>query len=120
MNTLLGALILGLAMVALVAIKDAPAQAPPPTGTEGPIYSVTYVEVLPTSRADGIALLRRYREATGEEDGNLRCEVVSRIGQPHQLVVLEVWRDQKAFEAHAKSPSAAQRSEERRVGKECR
>jgi quinol monooxygenase YgiN len=72
---------------------------------EGPIYSVTYVEVLPTSRADSIALLRRYREATRQEDGNLRCELVSRIGQPHQLVVLEVWRDQKAFEAHGTSPS---------------
>ena len=104
MNTLLWALILGLAMVALGAIKDAPAQAPPPTVTEGPIYSVTYVEVLATSRADGIALLRRYREATRQEDGNLRCEVVSRIGQPHQLVVLEVWRDQKAFAAHGASP----------------
>jgi quinol monooxygenase YgiN len=104
MNTLLWALILGLAMVALGAIKDAPAQAPPPTVTEGPIYSVTYVEVLATSRADGIALLRRYREATRQEDGNLRCEVVSRIGQPHQLVVLEVWRDQKAFAAHGAAP----------------
>ena len=103
MNTLLWALILGLAMVALGAIKDAPAQAPPPTVTEGAIYSVTYVEVLATSTADGIALLRRYREATRQEDGNLRCEVVSRIGQPHQLVVLEVWRDQKAFEAHSTS-----------------
>jgi len=103
MNTLLWALILGLAMVALGAIKDAPAQAPPPTVSEGAIYSVTYVEVLATSTADGIALLRRYREATRQEDGNLRCEVVSRIGQPHQLVVLEVWRDQKAFESHSKS-----------------
>jgi quinol monooxygenase YgiN len=105
MNTVLWALVLGLAVVALGAIKNAPAQTPPPTMIEGAVYSVTYVEVLPTSRADGIALLRRYREATRQEDGNLRCELVSRIGQPHQLVVLEVWRDQKAFEAHGTSHS---------------
>lgn len=75
------------------------------------IYSVTYVEVMPTSRGDGIALLKRYREATRKEDGNLRCEVVSRIGQPHQLVILEVWKDQKAFEAHGKSANTTQSRE---------
>src|SRR5262245_62167634 len=106
MNTLLWALALGLAVVMLGAIRDAPAQTPPPV-IEGPIYTVTYVEVLPTSRADGVALLQRYRDATRGENGNLRCEVLSRIGQPHQLVVLEVWRDAKAFEAHGKSAASA-------------
>jgi len=103
MNTVLWALLLGVAVVAIGAIRDAPAQSPAAPAIEGPIYSVTYVEVLPTSRADGVALLRRYREATRQEDGNLRCELASRIGQPHQLVILEVWREQKAFETHAKS-----------------
>jgi quinol monooxygenase YgiN len=106
MNTVLWALALGLAMVMLGAIRDAPAQAPPPA-IEGLIYAVTYVEVQPTARADGLALLRRYRDAARGADGNLRCEVLSRIGQPHQLVVLEVWRDAKAFEAHGKSAATA-------------
>jgi len=103
MNTLLWALVLGLAMVMIGAIRDAPAQTPSPAAVEGPIYTVTYVDVLPTSRADGVALLRRYREATRQADGNLRCELISRIGQPHQLVLLEVWRDAKAFEAHGQA-----------------
>jgi quinol monooxygenase YgiN len=106
MNTVLWALLLGVAVVAIGAIRDAPAQSPAAPAIEGPIYSVTYVEVLPTSRTDGVALLRRYREATRQEDGNLRCELASRIGQPHQLVILEVWREQKAFEVHGKSPNA--------------
>jgi len=106
MNTVLWALLLGVAVVAIGAIRDAPAQSPAAPAIEGPIYSVTYVEVLPTLRTDGVALLRRYREATRQEDGNLRCELASRIGQPHQLVILEVWRDQKAFEVHGKSPNA--------------
>ena len=101
MNTVLWALVVGLAMVMIGAIRDAPGQAPPPI--EGPVYTVTYVEVLPTSRADGVALLRRYRDATRQEGGNLRCELISRIGQPHQLVLLEVWRDAKAFEAHGQA-----------------
>ena len=75
------------------------------------VYSVTYVEVLPTSRADGLAALTSYREATRQESGNLRCEVVSRVGQPHQFVILEVWQDQPAFETHGKSQNTTQTRE---------
>ena len=108
MKPFLGVLFLGVAMMVIGAVKDARAQAPAPATIEGNIYSVTYVEVMPASRADGIALLKRYREATRKEDGNLRCEVVSRIGQPHQVVILEVWMDQKAFEEHRKSANTTQ------------
>jgi quinol monooxygenase YgiN len=38
----------------------------------------------------------------------VRCEVVSRLVQPHHLVILEVWKDQTAFEANAKSAHATQ------------
>jgi quinol monooxygenase YgiN len=75
------------------------------------VYSVTYAEVLPTSRAEGLAALTSYREAARQEPGNLRCEVVSRVGQPHQFVILEVWQDQAAFETHAKSQSTTQTRE---------
>ena len=55
------------------------------------VHVVTYVEVAPPSTPAALALLRRYRGATAREDGNLRCEVLQRIGQPHQLAVVEVW-----------------------------
>jgi len=100
--------VLALAMVA-VGVVDARAQVLP--GVDAVVYAVTYVEVMPTSRADGVTALRRYREATRGEEGNLRCELASRLGQPHQLVILEAWKDQKAFEAHGKAPSAAQMRE---------
>ena len=63
METLLRVLVLGLVLMAL---GDAQAQTPAPTPApiEGNIYSVTYVEVLPTAKADAVTLLRRYREAT--------------------------------------------------------
>ena len=79
------------------------------------VYAVTYVEVLPAARADGLALLARYRDATRQEAGNLRCEVVSRLGQPHQFVVLEIWKDAPSFEAHAKSASTTQAREKLRA-----
>src|SRR5262249_51617522 len=87
-------------------ISDARAQATATPEPQGNIYSVIYVEAMPTSRADAVAILDRYREATRKEDGNLRCETASRIGQPHQFVILEVWKDQKAFEVHGTSTAA--------------
>jgi quinol monooxygenase YgiN len=66
-------------------------------------HLVVYVEVMPTARAEAMAALARYREATRTEDGHLRCEVVSRLGQPHHLAILEIWRDQQAFETHRTS-----------------
>jgi quinol monooxygenase YgiN len=110
MNVALCVLSLGVGVVAICALRDAQAQTPPPP-IEGQIYTVTYVEVMPTSSVEAIALLSRYREATRKEDGNLRCEVVSRIGLANQLVTLEIWRDQRAFEAHGRSPNTTQTRE---------
>jgi quinol monooxygenase YgiN len=103
MGWLLCVLFLGLALTTVGPIPPAGGQTPP---IEGPIYSVIYVEVMPSSTADGLALLKRYREATRKEEGSLRCELVQRLGQGHQFVVLEVWKDAKAFEAHARGPSS--------------
>ena len=72
------------------------------------VYSVTYVDVLPTARAEGLTALATYRDAARQEPGNLRCEVLGRAGQPHQFVVLEVWQDQAALETHGKSANATQ------------
>ena len=98
------------AMVLVASVRDAGGQAPAPE-IEGPIHVVTYVEVLATARVDAVAALTRYREAARKDDGNLRCEVVSRIGQPHQLVVLEVWKEQKGFDAHLGAAPARQMRE---------
>jgi quinol monooxygenase YgiN len=113
MNTLLYAMSIGVALILIGAVRDVQAQTPVPAPApapviEGNVYTAIYVEVMPSSRADGVTALKRYREAARAEDGNLRCDVASRIGQPHQFVILEVWKDQKAFEAHGKSTSAAQ------------
>ncbi len=111
MSTLLCAMSIGVALILIGAVRDVQAQTPapaPPPVIEGNIYAVAYVEVMPTSRTDAIALLKRYRDAARKEDGALRCEVISRIGQPHQFAILEVWKDQKAFEARTRSANTTQ------------
>jgi quinol monooxygenase YgiN len=117
MERLLRVLFLGLVVMAIGATGDARAQTPSPAPTPAPapivgnVYTVTYVEVMPTSKAEAATLLRRYREAAQKEGGNLRCEVVQRIDQPHQFAILEIWKDQAAFEAHGKSASTTETRE---------
>ena len=97
-------------LVVMATVSGAAAQAPPPA-IEGPVHVVTYVEVRPPSVAEALALLTRYRDATRRQDGLLRCEIVQRIGQPSQLVALEAWRDQAAFEAHTRAPFSGETRE---------
>lgn len=117
MERLLRVLFLGLVVMAIGATGDARAQTPSPAPTPAPapivgnVYTVTYVEVMPTSKAEAATLLRRYREAAQKEGGNLRCEVVQRIDQPHQFAILEIWKDQAAFEAHGKTATTTEARE---------
>jgi quinol monooxygenase YgiN len=115
METLLRALVLGVTMLAIGAVGEARAQTPAPAPTpppiEGNVYTVIYVEVMPTSKSDAALILRRYREATRKEGGNLRCEVAQRIDQPHQFVILSIWKDQKAWEAHGKGAASMEMRE---------
>src|SRR5262245_66245148 len=115
METLLRTLVLGLAVMAGrpvgAAQAETPAPAPTPAPIEANVYTVIYVEVMPTSKSDAALILRRYREAARKEGGNLRCEVAQRIDQPHQFVILSIWKDQKAWEAHGKGAASTEMRE---------
>ena len=92
-------LLLGLAMSALGVTPAAPAD-------DATVYTVTYVEVVPPSTAQGTALLQEYREASRKERSNLRIEVLQRIDRPNQFTVLAAWKDLAAFESHAAAAAA--------------
>jgi quinol monooxygenase YgiN len=100
------AFLLACAVLLMGVIDDARAQAPAAGAAEGTIHLAIYVEVMPTSTTAALSVLKRYRDATIKEDGNSRCELVQRIGEPQQFVILEVWRDRAAAEAHAKGASS--------------
>ena len=87
--------------MSLPANSQAP-PAPPPV-PEGPRYVVTYLEVAPTATVDGTKAVLQFRDAVRAEPGNLRAEALQRFGQPHQLVLLEAWQDQRAADAHAQA-----------------
>jgi quinol monooxygenase YgiN len=99
-------MLIAAAAIGALGLTSAHAQTPPPP--EGPIYTVTYVDVIASAKDEGAALLRAYRDATRKEDGNLRSGAARRIGQPNQFVFMTAWRDFKAFEAHGKAAQTVQ------------
>jgi quinol monooxygenase YgiN len=63
-------------------------------------YAVTYIEVGPILSKVGAAALRTYGSAARKDDGNMGIDLLQRIDEPNQFVVISAWVDQKAFEAH--------------------
>jgi quinol monooxygenase YgiN len=116
MQLLLRSVLALAACAVLAASVRAQAPAPPPPPPDGPRYVVSYIEVKPTAVAEATTLVHRFRRATRREAGNLRAEALQRIGQAHQFVLLEAWKDQAAADAHAKgSATAAFRDKIRKI-----
>jgi quinol monooxygenase YgiN len=74
----------------------------------GAVYVTTYVEVMANAIAPGISLLEAYRNASRQQDGNLRVSVLQEIGRPNRFAIVEAWRDPGILDAHAKAANTAQ------------
>lgn len=68
-------------------------------------YVVSYVDTAPASAGKAAALLRQFAGASRKDAGFVAMEVLQRIAQPDQFVILETWTDLKAAEAHAAAAS---------------
>jgi quinol monooxygenase YgiN len=64
-------------------------------------YIVSYFESNFADKDKARTLGRALAAASLKESGNLRFEVLQRIGQPDQFVILEAWKDKEALDAHA-------------------
>jgi len=71
-----------------------------PATTDPAFYAVSYVEVMPASRAAAVAALKQYRDLSRKDTGVVSVEIFEQSGRPAHFVVLEKWADQKAFDAH--------------------
>ena len=64
------------------------------------LYTVSYVDIMPSARATAVAALRQYRDTSRREDGYVRFEMLEQVGRPGHFAIVETWKDQKAFDAH--------------------
>ena len=70
------------------------------------VVVVTHVDVAPNPQV--AVLLRDLAEASRKEPGSVRFDVVQHTMRANHFTVVEVWRDQKALDAHVASPHARQ------------
>jgi quinol monooxygenase YgiN len=68
---------------------------------DGAYYVVGYFDTAAASQEKAAALLRRFAAESRNDAGNLRFEILHRIGSPGQFVILEAWKDKAAAEGHA-------------------
>lgn len=72
------------------------------------VYLATYVEAMPNAAAEVAALLKRYGDASREQNGNLRFDALAEIARPNRFVIVEAWRDKATLAAHVQSASTTQ------------
>lgn len=75
------------------------------------VYAVTYAEFLPTSTAAVKNAFKQYRDASSREGGFVRFDLREQVGRPGLFSVVEAWRDQQAFDAHAAAAHTRQYQE---------
>ena len=63
-------------------------------------YVVSYFESTPAAKDQAADMARGLARLSRKDAGNVRFEVLQRIGHPDQFAIVEVWEDQKAQEAH--------------------
>src|SRR5271170_6347254 len=90
--------ILGFAFVLVVAAGPA---AWAQSGTNA-VYGVTSLDVAPSAAAQGVALLKQYRDATLKQAGNLGVTLLQEADWPNRFVIYEGWKDHAAMDANEK------------------
>ena len=97
--------LVGAAMLCLVA-APALGQVKLANGTvlpDKPFFIVTYIEAAPGDAQKAVALIKKHSAATRQQAGNIGSEALQETGRKNHFVLLEVWQDQAARAAHAKS-----------------
>jgi quinol monooxygenase YgiN len=70
-------------------------------GAVGATYVVTHADAIPPAKDETIVLLQRLAEASRNDEGNLRFEVLQQSSRQNHFTIVEIWKDQGAVEAHA-------------------
>lgn len=84
---------------ALLVVAHPGQQASAPAPPDARFYAVSYVEAMASASPKAIALLKQYRDASSKQDGFVSIELFEQIGRPGHFAILEIWRDQRAFDA---------------------
>jgi quinol monooxygenase YgiN len=65
-----------------------------------PYYVITFVDLIPPNKDQGVALLKQYVDTTRKEPGNQTALALTQINRPNHLFLYEVWQNEDAFTKH--------------------
>jgi quinol monooxygenase YgiN len=71
------------------------------------LYVVSYLEALPASQGQVATMLRQLADAS-RKAGAVRYDVLQRTPESNQFVILEIWKDQQALDAHTNAAQTKQ------------
>jgi quinol monooxygenase YgiN len=71
------------------------------------VHAVTYVDISTDWVVQGAGLLKQYRDQSRREAGNVEFLVLQETDRPNRFAVVEGWKDDAAFNAHAKGTTAS-------------
>jgi quinol monooxygenase YgiN len=72
------------------------------------VYAVTYLDVGTTSVAQGIELIKKFRDASRREAANLEFTILQEMSRPNRFAIVEGWKDRAAFDAYDKGTAKAE------------
>ena len=75
--------------------------APPGKASADAVYVVTHVDVVGGPQGGGPELVRKVAEASRQERGALRYDVLQHVMRANHFTVVETWANQAAYDAHA-------------------
>jgi quinol monooxygenase YgiN len=90
-------------LFALALLPFAMTTAPAQDANDPTVFMVTYIDVTPATRAADATALRQLAAASRKEAGVVRYEAFQRSAPANQFVIIEIWKDQQSFDAHAAS-----------------
>ena len=81
----------------LAALALAAAAVPTVQAQEGGLaFAVAYIEVTPSSTEAAVRLLRDQARASRADAGNVRYQILQRIGRPNHFAIIDAWESQAA------------------------
>jgi quinol monooxygenase YgiN len=72
------------------------------------IYGVTSLDVAPNAAAQGVSILKQYRDAAAKQAGNLGVTLLQEADWPNRFMIYEAWKDHAAYDANEKAAHTAQ------------
>lgn len=95
-RVLFASMVLGLFLVITLVSPPALAQQEPAKE----LHVVTYVDVLPAFATEAAKLLPQFASDSRKHAGVVRFEVMRDVSRQNHFSIVEVWQNQKAFDAH--------------------